>query len=82
MNVAQEDKVGFMPLFNNGRKVEAGVLTFRGFTLLMNLQEEAPKLKDVVIAGEQIENAGLSYRVKRFVFNIGKYPSQEVVIRW
>jgi hypothetical protein len=31
MNVSQEDKVGFMPLFNNGRKVEAGVLTFRGF---------------------------------------------------
>lgn len=82
MNVAQEDRVGFMPLFNNGRKVEGGVLTFRGFTLLMNLQEEAPRLKDVAIAGEHLDNAGLSHHVTRFNFNIGKYPSQQLLIRW
>jgi hypothetical protein len=71
-----------MPLFNNGRKVETGVLTFRGFTLLMNLQEEAPRLKDAVIAGEHLDNAGLSYHVKRFDFKVGKYPSQQLFIKW
>jgi hypothetical protein len=83
MNVAQDDTIGFMPLFHHSVNVEAAILSFRGHKFLMYLrEEETPRLNDFVIDGEHTGNAALSHHVKRMDFNVGKYPSQQLVINW
>ncbi len=80
---ALEHKVGFMPLFGNGASIETGIFTFPGVTFLLYVEEEGTlELKDVVLNGESLANAGSSYHVRRLGFKIGKYLSQQLTLKW
>ena len=84
MNIQSEDIVRFSPLLKQGANVEAGLFSFRGQRLLLFLEEEGPPqpLTGVLIDGEDLGNAQLSFHLKEIEVMQGEYLSEVLTFVW
>ncbi len=83
MQMKMDGKVSFAPLFKNNLHIEAGLIWFRGFMYMLFLEEDGPApLTGLVVQGEDLTNAFVAYHPRRVNFDIGKHPSQQLLIKW
>jgi hypothetical protein len=81
---SSDEKVEFMPLFKNNLNVEAGIFTFRGWMLMIFLEEEGPPepLTGIFMNAVHLGEANLSFHGDRLNMNVGKYASHRLLLEW
>jgi hypothetical protein len=84
MNINWEDVVQFVPLFKNNLNVEAAIFSFRGWMMLLFLENEGPPppLTGVYMNDEHLADSTLGFHSKQINVGVGKHISHRIFFDW
>jgi len=73
-----------MALFKNNLNVEAGILTYHGFMVMIFLEEEGPPqpLTGIYMNDIHLGEATMTFHAPSWNFKHGKFLSHKLLFRW